>query len=155
VPKAKPKSNLIPLKALIGPSDGSVRVSNLGEIVIYQDAGSLLLREIKAVDAVQANKLAMQVVRSKLVHQVKQVGLGFIMYASDCDDVFPTTEGWETKLKPYMKDDQLMNGFTYSFAGGNAASVADPANTELGFVVGPGGRAVVYVDGHAKWVPNP
>jgi prepilin-type processing-associated H-X9-DG protein len=25
---------------------------------------------------------------------------------------------------------------------------------ELGFVPGPGGRAVVYADGHVEWVPD-
>ena len=54
-----------------------------------------------------------------------------------------------------MKNRDLMNDFNYTFKGGDLANVEDPANTELGFVVGPGGRAVVYVDGHAKWVANP
>lgn len=28
------------------------------------------------------------------------------------------------------------------------------AETELGYVTGPGGRAVIYVDGHVKWVED-
>ena len=30
--------------------------------------------------------------------------------------------------------------------------IGNPAPTELGFTLGPGGRAVAYCDGHVKWV---
>ena len=34
------------------------------------------------------------------------------------------------------------------------ASIQNPADTEMGYVVGPGGSAVVFADGHAKWVSD-
>ena len=149
------ESGLIPKSTKLGPDEGRIEFSNQSDIVVYQDAGSLLFRVIQPVDPATAKKLGLDMIKRKLLSKAKQVGTGFMIYGSDNDDVLPGAEGWENKLMPYMKNRDLMNDFNYTFKGGDLANVEDPANTELGFVVGPGGRAVVYVDGHAKWVANP
>jgi hypothetical protein len=148
-------SGLIPKSTKLGPADGRIEFSNKGDIVVYQDAGSLLFREIQPIDPALAKKLGLDIVKKKLLSKAKQVGLGFIIYGSDNDDVLPGAEGWEAKLMPNMKNRDIMNDFNYTFKGGDLNGVEDPSGTELGFVVGPGGRAVVYLDGHAKWIPNP
>ncbi len=155
-PDPKPEeSGLIPKSAKLGPAEGRIEFSNQSDIVVYQDAGSLLFRVIQPLDPAAARKLSLDMVKKKLLSKAKQVGLGFLIYGSDNDEVLPGAEGWENKLMPYMKNRDLMNDFNYTFKGGDLANVEDPSGTELGFIVGPGGRAVVYLDGHAKWVPNP
>ncbi len=77
------------------------------------------------------------------------------MFASDSDDVLPGQEGWEARVGPYCSDKDLLRRFNYTFKGGNMANIENPASTELGYILGPGGRAVAYCDGHVKWVPNP
>src|SRR5207237_1148307 len=37
---------------------------------------------------------------------------------------------------------------------GGAPAGESPAETVLGYASGTGGRAVVYADGHAKWIPD-
>ncbi len=149
------ESGLIPKAARLGPSEGRIEFSNQSDIVVYQDAGSLLFRVVQPVDPTTAKKLGLDIVKKKLLSKAKQVGTGFMIYGADNDDVLPGAEGWENKLMPYMKNRDLLNDFNYTFKGGDMNGVEDPAGTELGFVVGPGGRAVVYIDGHAKWIPNP
>jgi hypothetical protein len=39
----------------------------------------------------------------------------------------------------------------YTFGGGSLASIDAPAETIIGYVTGPGGRAAIYADGHVKW----
>ena len=149
------ESGIIPKSTRLGPSEGQIEFSAQNDIVVYQDAGSLLFRVIQPIDPAAARQLGMDIVKKKLLSKVKQVGIGFIIYGSDNDDVLPGAEGWENKLMPYMKNRELMNDFNYTFRGGDMTQINDPAGTELGFAVGPGGRAVVYMDGHAKWMPNP
>ncbi len=153
--KKEESKSLVPTSTRLGPVGGEVIFSLRNDFVVYQDAGALLIREIKPIDRLLAEKLSFDDLKKKLLNKAKQCGLGFIIYGSDNDDILPGAEGWENKLMPYMKDRNMMRDFNYSFRGGDVSKVVDPANTELGFVVGPGGRAVVYVDGHAKWVPNP
>lgn len=153
--KKAQSQTLIPKSTRLGPAGGQVVFSDRGDFVVYQDAGALLLREIKPIDPAAAEKLAMADLKQKLLMKAKVVGMGFMMYGADNDDILPGAEGWEIKLQPYMKDREMLNDFNYSFRGGNISEIANPSTTEMGFVVGPGGRAVVYLDGSAKWIPNP
>jgi hypothetical protein len=154
-PKKPSSMSLIPKQTRLGPAGGQVVFSAKQDFVVYQDAGALLVRDINPIDLALAEKLALDDIKSKLLSRAKMIGTGFAIYAADNDDIFPGAEGWENKLYPYMKDRDTMNNFSYSFRGGDVTKVQDPANTELGFFVGPGGRAVVYIDGHAKWITNP
>lgn len=153
-PKAKEKQD-IPEKARLGLSDAHERFSPDNSYVVYLDAGALLLREIKPIDAAEAKKLFAAAMKKKALMDAKQTALAMMMYAADMDDVMPGQEGWDSKVMPYIKDSDVLKNFTYTFNGGNLANVSDPASTQLGYVMGPGGRAVAYVDGHVKWIPNP
>ena len=84
----------------------------------------------------------------------KQLGLAILMYAQDYDETYPTPDGINGKLAPYLKNESLFQGFTYTFGGGSMSGVERPAETEMGFVTGPGGRAVIFADGHVKWKPD-
>jgi prepilin-type processing-associated H-X9-DG protein len=48
----------------------------------------------------------------------------------------------------------MVNQFVYTFWGGNLAEIKEPSKEVMGYVPGPGGRAVTYLDGHVKWVKN-
>ena len=86
----------------------------------------------------------------------KQIATSLMVYASDTDDSsLPGQEGWDTKVLPYCKDGDLLKRFNYTYKGGSLSSLENPATTELGFTMGPGGRAVAYADGSVKWIPNP
>lgn len=94
--------------------------------------------------------------RGTLVSQAKQVALAAIQYAADNDDRYPGKgENIHDLLMPYLRSENMITGFTYTFSGGLASGVAEPARTELGYVRGDGGRAVAYLDGHVRWVPDP
>ncbi|MBI1333991.1 MAG: hypothetical protein GC165_14050 [Armatimonadetes bacterium] len=148
------KSDL-PLRAKLGMVDCSPRFSYDNKFVVYQDAGALLVRDIQPIDTDTAKKLYNDALKLAAISKAKQVALGLIMCAADNDDVLPGLQGWEAKVDPYLKDQDMMKDFNYTFHGGDMNSLEDPAGTELGFVLAPGGRAVAYTDGHVKWIPNP
>ena len=82
---------------------------------------------------------------------MKQIGLGVMMYAQDYDETFPTGDDINSKLEPYLKNNSVFKGFNYTYGGGKMGDIANPAETSMGHVLGPGGRAVIYADGHVKW----
>ena len=93
--------------------------------------------------------------RMKAVMNAKQVALGIIMYAGDHDDLYPSSQEDIGKLiDPYLKNQGIFSGFVYSYGGGLASDMKNPAQTTIGYMPGPGGRAVVYADGHVKWQPD-
>ena len=78
------------------------------------------------------------------------------MYSNDYDDNYVSNAGnWQNQIEPYIKNMEMLDGFNLTFPGGSALSVENPAETVMGFLEGPGGRAVAYADGHVRWIPNP
>ncbi len=124
--------------------------------VFYVSRGVAYVREIAQIPKKVYEDALLAAERAKLLSQVKQVGMALMMMANDYDDTLPGANGFNlSSVDPYLRNNQLLNGFVYTFSGGNLTDLKDPAGTVLGYVEGPGGRAEVYADGHAKWVNNP
>lgn len=137
----------------LGISDATV--SPDGKKVAYTMGANLYVSDILAVDKKLMEQARLAALRTVALSSAKQAGLGLILYASDHDDNLPSIQGFRDSVMPYLKNDKILNGFVYTYNGTpNMANIKDPANTELGYTYGPGGRAVVYADGHAKWVPD-
>ncbi len=145
----------LPTKAKLCMAKSFSLISPSSDCVAYVDAGALLIREVKPIDVDVARAEAIKKAKIKAMSDAKMAALGLIICASDMDGVLPGIEGWESKVGPYTKDGDMLRNFNYTFKGGNISGIDNPATTELGFTVGPGGRAVAYCDGHVRWIPNP
>lgn len=122
----------------------------------YISQGVAEIRELASAPKKAYLDLLARTQRGALVSQAKQVALAAIQYAADNDDRYPGKgENIHDLLMPYLRNESMMAGFTYTFAGGPESGIADPARTELGYVRGDGGSAVAYLDGHVRWVPDP
>ena len=133
-----------------------------GDLAPYETAvgfvsqGNAMVRPLAKVPLEAFRQAKLAALRTKLLTQAKQVGLALLMGCNDNGDNFPTNQGnWQAGLLQYSNDSNVFDGFNYTFGGGNASDIESPATTVLGYIDGPGGRAVVYTDGHAKWIPNP
>jgi hypothetical protein len=123
--------------------------------VYYSTKGVGMVRLLMKMPKEAALKALEAAAKAKVMSDAKQVGTAFHIYAADMDDVLPSNASdWMTALSPYLKNNSLMEGFVYTFGGGNIGDIENPASTELGHKQGPGGRAVVYADGHVKWIPD-
>ena len=155
-PNTKPKASTgyLDRTVLVCPTKFQPQLEPSERSIAYIDNGALLLREIRPFDHDLAEKMKIAALKTLAMSQAKQVGIALIIYASDMDEVLPNGENFVNRLMPYLKDRKMLDGFNYTFAGGPMDQIKDIANTELGFTMGPGGRAVVYADGHAKWVSD-
>ncbi len=130
-------------------------LSPTGSAVAYRSGESLCVRLIVEVPraALEAAREAAR--RAVALSNAKQCGLAVMMYAQDHGEVLPGQgDDIGSLLTPYFQNPTPLDGFVYTFAGGALSGVQSPAETEMGYVTGPGGRAIVYVDGHAKWKPD-
>jgi hypothetical protein len=94
-------------------------------------------------------------IRQAAMQDAKHVGLALAMYTQDYDEKFPLSDHFTGgAVYPYMKDKGVAEGFNYQYPGENLKDVQKPSEMSMGYISGPGGRAVVYVDGHVKWVPD-
>ena len=140
---------------LAGDATGGA-VNKTLQAASYISQGSLYIRPIVEVPKRRFDEELAAWNRSKAMDKARQAGLAFLMFAGDNDDTFPSSrDKWEEMLEPYLRDSSELDGFVYSLPGGPVADIANPSGTQLGYVGFNDGRAVVYVDGHVKWVPNP
>lgn len=156
---ARAKSPKVPTQygnaALIEFEATLAALSPSGDEVLVVSRGVALIRPITSTPVDEFVEKLEQQLRSEVLMKAKMAGLAMIMYATDNDERFPSkTENVEALLGPYVKNSEVLKGFVYTFGGGDMASIQNPADTEMGYVVGPGGRAVVYADGHAKWISD-
>jgi len=162
---AKPADSVVGVYLLNSTRDASIVISADAEkaelapystAVSYESRGTLLVRRIVHVPLDFYKNQLRLALRKKALNAAKQLGLAILIYANDNDDKYPSkTSNWKDQIGPYLKDDSLAGSFNYTFAGGSAKDIESPATTELGYVDGPDGRAVVYADGHAKYITPP
>ena len=133
-------------------SDGSVTLLADLSAVLYTHDDALYAAPIASLDRLAFEKLMRQLALSN----ARQIGTSLMMYCQDYDEIFPhDPANVKDAILPYIKSNDTLADFVYTYKGPLEMSKLDkPAETELGYVPGPGGRAVIYADGHAKWEPT-
>jgi prepilin-type processing-associated H-X9-DG protein len=130
--------------------------------VLYRSGDVLFavpLRRYPKAAFLDARRQAQQ---AAAMSNAKQIGMALMMYTQDYDQTYPAANpDIGQQIAPYLRDTDLLNllnspvtgapGFVYTYAGGPLSSVTDPASTQLGYMAGPGGRAVIFADGHVEW----
>ena len=121
--------------------------------VAYRQNGALFAAPLTALDKVAFEELLARARKKKTITDAKQVGLALMMYCQDYDEEFPPSGANLTEtVNPYLKNEDILNGFQFTYAGSRKlAEIEKPAETILGHINGPGGRAVVFADGHVRW----
>jgi hypothetical protein len=122
-----------------------------GESVLFHSQGAVYSVPLMNIDKATYLAMKQKADRARVMSHAKQAGLALIMWAQDHDEKFPTDGDVVGELMPYIKDASIFDGFDYTYDGGALADIASPAETEIGYVAGPGGKAVIYADGHVKW----
>lgn len=143
--------------SLLVTSDGeNPSLSPNENAVSYTSRGALVVRRIAHVPILAYKKIKADGEKAAAISNAKQAALALIMYAHDYDDVLPSNgSGWRDNVMPYIKSQQVINTFNYTYSGGLLTSLSNPAGFPIGYVDGPNGHAVAYADGHVVWVPNP
>lgn len=140
---------------LISTNGSGAVVSPRDDAVLYLYDRAAIIKPIVEIPKDLYERAMAEAARMQALMKAKQVGLAILMYGSDNDNNAPGRDvDIYSLLEPYAKNPGLLSGFVYTFQGGNLADLRNPAGTELGHVDGPGGRAVVYADGHAKWIAD-
>jgi hypothetical protein len=85
----------------------------------------------------------------------KQMGTAIAIYLSDNDDKLPPSGDFTERMRPYVKNERMLQMYRYLLNDRIDVRTADVNNVETGVVQGRFGRAVGYLDTSARWFPNP
>ena len=146
-------------RALLAPDGHGETLVPDGSGALYQSGGALHVVPFLRIDKATFLAARREAQQAVAMSNAKQIGLACMMYAQDYDERYPPAEDIVNVLQPYTKNLQIFNnpatnrlGFTYLLPGGTEmAAIESPADTPLGYVLGPGGRAIVFADGHVTW----
>lgn len=129
-------------------------VSDDGSLVAYRLSGAVFVRQLTRVTLEQYRQAWEATERAKIMSRAKQVALAAVMYAADHKDDLPPNLDPMRDLMTYLKNPDLVAGFVWVFKGGNTREISNVTEEVMGYIPGPGGRVVVYMDTHVKWVPD-
>lgn len=153
--RPKPEDDTRDQQIAVVTTDGTeAAMSPRLDAVAYVSQGITMIRRMNKVDPKEVLLARDAQARKEALERAKQVGLAILMFAGDNEDRYPPNKGWQDAIAPYLRNSKVGDGFNYTFGGGDATRIENPATMELGFFDCPGGRAVVYADGHAKFVPT-
>jgi hypothetical protein len=122
-----------------------------GEMALYQSQGAVWAVPLLPIDRATFLVMKQQAERVATMNKAKQAGLALLMFAEDNDETLPNSDNLANNLAPYLGDSSVLDGFNYTYPGGPLSDIASPAETVIGSMNGPGGKAIIYADGHVRW----
>ncbi|MES2462889.1 MAG: hypothetical protein V4671_20080 [Armatimonadota bacterium] len=142
--------------------EAELATENSAAILFTRD-GSLCAAPIFRVSVTAFEDALRGIQRTAAISNAKQAALALFGYMQDYEENLPPVGG-ETagQIGPYVGNPEIFqnpatgeNGFVYSYQGPTSfAQIALVAETQLGYVSGPGGRAIIWADGHVTWTEN-
>jgi hypothetical protein len=137
-------------RALVCADSSQGWLSPRGDHILYISQGAAFVTSLFNFSKEEFEQARNAARRAMAVSNAKQIGLAALMYAQDHDENLPSGDV-QSLLTPYVKNTSIFEGLVYTHGGGPLSAIERPAETELGYVRGPGGRAIIYADGHVKW----
>ncbi len=139
-------------RALVAANVDTFSLSPNADAVLYVANGAAWVSPLVRLPREVFLKARADALRQVALSNAKQAGVAALMYVEDYDECLPGAGGdIAGELSPYLKGPDLISSLTYTYGGGPLKDIENPAETELGYVAGPGGRAIIYADGHVKW----
>ncbi len=131
-------------------------VSDSEQWALFQAHGAGFAVQLTPVNLEAALRSLLEHARRNALSFAKQSGTAAAIYSSDYDDFLPISGGQaRDALMPYLKNGRILDSVVWTnLTGQNSSKLANPSETVLGYVPGPGGRAVIYADTHVVWVPD-
>ncbi len=144
-------------RALVCADVESAQLSPRGDAVFYVSQGAGFVAPLMRVPREAYEQARREAIRQTIMSNAKQIGLALMMYVQDYDETFPPASGVDVQavLMPYLKNEGIFNfpgtTFVYLLDAQRLQSVDRPAETMVAYIQAPGGRAVIWADGHVTW----
>lgn len=135
-----------------------------GRAVRFESNGALWVSALRHLTAEEFAAAKNSYLRTTTITNGKRIIAALMMFAQDNDGKYPDTTNereLQEALSPYLNDKRAFfdrdghYAFTFLLRGQSMDAIDEPAVTELGYLSGPGGVAVLYADGHVVWRPTP
>ena len=156
-PTTAPTPFSLPHSQLVAPhADQAYLLADMSAVLFIAD-DAVYAAPVTRLSRARFDAELQATLKAETIANAKQVALSLIMYAQDNDETFPPAGDISPLVGPYLRDQTVLVSpatgapFTYTLNGEKIAQLSSVGTTVIGYLNGPGGRAVVYADGHVKW----
>lgn len=140
-------------------SDGDEKPFVLQNGIVYQREGAVYLVPLLKVNTAQFLAQKREAQRKETIERAENIGMALLMYAGDHEQSLPPQgSDLASVLTRYLGDANALNnpatekpGFTVAYKIVALGAIADRDKTPLGYLAGPGGRAILFADGSVEW----
>lgn len=132
-------------------------IDSQGSRVLFRAHGAAFVSQLTPVNL----ELALKSLTDKAIERAKflakQAGTATAIYAADHDGTLPiSSASARDSIYPYARNSQIRDNVVWTnIYGQRTKEFNDPSKIELGYVPGPGGRAIIFADSHVEWRPDP
>lgn len=132
------------------------KLSPRGDAVFYISQGAGFIAPLVRAPREAYEQARQRAEREAIMSNARQIALALLMYVQDYDERFPMgSMDIQSVLMPYLKNETVFNfpgtNFVYLMDGQTLQSMDRPSETMVGYIQAPGGRAVIWADGHVTW----
>jgi hypothetical protein len=127
--------------------------------VLYLSQGAAWVAPLTRLPRAQMLARAATTQRQLAMFRARQIAHALSLYAQDYDGAYPPMGDTALDaIRPYLGPYEAITPpeadapeFVYRYTGGPVKSLKSPRITEVGYIPGPGGRAVILADRHVEW----
>jgi|GEM_PF-6108864 hypothetical protein len=138
--------------AIVSTDGRFAQMSPDGKWLLYVSRGIPVVSRVMPVDLKLYEDQMRAMEKTRLISNAKQTALAILMYAADNNENTPPFGNFQDQIYPYVRNRDTMAGFVLVLGGADLSKVQNPTTTVLGYIAGPGGRAVAYADGSVRWL---
>jgi hypothetical protein len=119
--------------------------------ILYTVEGMLIHRRLESMNLTEFREQQINADQRSAMRSAADIGRGAVLYWRDNGEVFPSSDTFFKRVRPYTKRDESFENFVQTFAGGPIVLGVDTSRTSLGYIDAQFGRAMVMLDGTISW----
>ena len=140
-----------PMPALLCADGEQGRVAPSGDAALYLAQGSVWVTPLQRMPRALFCNCRPRAASKRLKYRAWTLGQAVRMWSAAHKGMLPMPEQALAALQSLMPSESLYAGFRYVWTGGALPANARPTETVVAEIIGPGGKAVIFADGHSAW----
>ena len=140
-----------PMSALLCVDGEKAQVSPSGDAVLYLAQTGVWVTPLQRTERALFTTTVLATHRDDVRYHAWALAQAVTMWNSTHNAVLPVPDEAIASLQSFMPDETLFKGFRYVWKGGALPANVRPADTVVAEIVGPGGWAQIFADGHTTW----
>ena len=143
-----------PMSALLCADGTRAQIAPSGDAVLYLEQTRVWVTALQRTPRPIFTASILAAHQDDVKYRAWTLAQAVRMWSAAHEGILPTSDEALTALQSLMPTEALYAGFRYVWPGGAVPVGVRPADTVVAEILGPGGCAQIFADGHSAWKNN-